>query len=222
MPLYRGWHAIVRKEVSKIHAICEKMFLILKDIRHENQPSAEEYLTFVWKKILELTGHPESENIHSKFVLDRFASYIKSEEIRLRKKLKAMNYDINDLDTVKILVGPGRIEKVFHFVFIIQFPSAHFLMEKNVFLLLRLLLERHLKVFELSKELTLHHYELIDAAESIFCVLVAVYNRYQDLKGDNSPLACCQYWLTGHPNQSCLLINVSMRSRNSKHLSTAL
>lgn len=45
-------------------------------------------------------------------------------------------------------------------------------------------MERHLKVFELSKELTLHPYELIDAAESVFCILEAVNNRYLDLKGN--------------------------------------
>lgn len=116
LPLMRsnqGWHAFVQKEISKMHTIFGEMFSLLQDIRHENQLSAEAYLMSVWKTVLELAGPPSAQNNRSEYIIDRFASYMESEEIRLKKMLEMINYDIDDVSTVEIIVGPGRVEKVF-------------------------------------------------------------------------------------------------------------
>lgn len=115
MRLNQGWHAFVQKEISRMHAIFGEMFSSLQDIRHENQLSAEAYLMSVWKTVLELAGPPGSQDNRSEYIIDRFASYMDSEEIRLKKMLEMINYDIDDVGTVEIIVGPGRVEKVISF-----------------------------------------------------------------------------------------------------------
>lgn len=74
-------------------------------------------------------------------------------------------------------------------------------------------MERHLKVFELGKELTLHPYELIDAAESVFCILEAVNNRYLDLKGKYLPPFALLLILANRLYQSVLFADQRLDSK---------
>ena len=42
----------------------------------------------------------------------KFKEYVQFEEDRLRKNLTAIKYDIDALETVYGVIGPGRVEKV--------------------------------------------------------------------------------------------------------------
>lgn len=42
----------------------------------------------------------------------KFQAYMDHEEERITKNLEAIHYDIDALDTVYVVAGPGRIEKV--------------------------------------------------------------------------------------------------------------
>jgi hypothetical protein len=44
--------------------------------------------------------------------LERFKSYLEAEETRLSTSLKAVNYNIDGTDTLTLITGAGRIEKV--------------------------------------------------------------------------------------------------------------
>lgn len=43
---------------------------------------------------------------------EHFRSYIDLEEEQIRKNLLAINYDVDAADTVQLVTGPGRIERV--------------------------------------------------------------------------------------------------------------
>jgi hypothetical protein len=76
-----------------------------------NRVSFDNYFTSVWKYVHTLTAavtplQPDSGN------LGKFKSYLEAEEARLSTNLKAVDYVIDDTDTLTLLTGVGRIEKV--------------------------------------------------------------------------------------------------------------
>jgi hypothetical protein len=78
-----------------------------------NQKFFDNYFTFAWKLVHTLTAavtplEPELGTSN----LERFKSYLEAEETRLSASLKAMNYNIDGTDTLTLITGAGRIEKV--------------------------------------------------------------------------------------------------------------
>ena len=94
-----------------IAMICAKMFAIRPQIHPANRHAVNKYLQTIWKKISTLsnsvirTTQPES-------LQERFKSYVEAEEQRLREGLETAKYDIDATDTLLLVTGPGRIEKV--------------------------------------------------------------------------------------------------------------
>lgn len=78
-----------------------------------NRGFAEEYLLSIWAISAELTKalSPPASKL-PKYAIDIFKQYVQYEEDRIRKNLVAIKYDIDALETVYAVVGPGRIEKV--------------------------------------------------------------------------------------------------------------
>ena len=91
--------------------ICAKMFAIRPYIHPANRHAVDKYLQTVWHKITTLTlsfvnaNQPDS-------LQERFRSYVEAEEKRLREGLETVRYDIDAMDTLLLVTGPGRIEKV--------------------------------------------------------------------------------------------------------------
>ena len=91
--------------------ILAKMFAIRADIHPTNRNAVDKYLRRVWMPISTLTSslvrtsQPES-------LQARFKSYVDAEEKRLSKNLETVKYDIDGRDTLLLVTGPGRIEKV--------------------------------------------------------------------------------------------------------------
>ncbi len=87
------------------------MFAIRPLINPANRYIVDAYLRTVWKRVSTLTlslapgSYPSSLRAH-------FRSYVHSEEERLRDGLKTVQYHIDGIDTLSLIVGPGRIEKV--------------------------------------------------------------------------------------------------------------
>jgi hypothetical protein len=80
-----------------------------------NRKFFDNYFTFVWKIVHTLTAaviplKPELASGTSN--LKRFKWYLEAEETRLSTRLKAMNYNIDGTDTLTLITGGGRIEKV--------------------------------------------------------------------------------------------------------------
>ena len=91
--------------------ICAKMFAIRSHIHSANRNAVDKYLQTVWQKIATLTmsfvGANQPDSLY-----ERFKSYVEAEEQRLRQGLETVRYDVDAMDTLLLVTGPGRIEKV--------------------------------------------------------------------------------------------------------------
>ncbi|RPD54176.1 hypothetical protein L227DRAFT_580748 [Lentinus tigrinus ALCF2SS1-6] len=156
-----GWHMTSQDYRAKIVDIFAKMFSMRPLIHPANRNAVDQYLRAVWRKICTLTSslvtttYPDS-------LRDRFSTYVESEEQRLREGLETVKYDIDAMDTLSLIMGPGRVEK-------------------TLFPLLYLLLRRDFEIFRVCRTRMIHKDELWDASDTILYVLDAVINRYNDL-----------------------------------------
>ena len=78
-----------------------------------NRQSVDDYFTFAWFTIHTLTAavtplQPEPGTS----TWDKFKTYLEAEEARLSTNLKAVDYVIDGTDTLTLITGAGRIEKV--------------------------------------------------------------------------------------------------------------
>lgn len=95
----------------QIDNLLEKMFAIKSLILPANRRFVEKYLDSVWSLVTELTtGFRRAE--WSDALRERFQSYVLAEEEKMREQLEIVRYDIDAADTLLLITGPGRIEKV--------------------------------------------------------------------------------------------------------------
>ena len=78
-----------------------------------NRRSVDDYFRFVWESVHTLTAaatplQPDSGPSSG----DKFKSYLETEEARLSANLKAVDYTIDGIDTLTLITGVGRVEKV--------------------------------------------------------------------------------------------------------------
>ena len=76
-----------------------------------NREAIDGYFTYVWEPIHTLTAavislQPGPNNP------DKFKPYLEAEESRLAANLRALDYIIDGADTLTLITGVGRIEKV--------------------------------------------------------------------------------------------------------------
>ncbi|KAF8498939.1 hypothetical protein BU17DRAFT_102863 [Hysterangium stoloniferum] len=156
-----GWHQSISHYAAKIRQVFAKMFAILPNITDINLPHIHKYLDQVYQDVttVEASVNPCFVN---EALRAKFSDYTESEEMRLRKKLETIQYDIDHADTLLLINGGGRIGKYIHCV-------------------LYLLLEHHFKIFRLAqkKENIINPDELWDAAGSIHLVIKAYKERYE-------------------------------------------
>ncbi|GJJ12736.1 hypothetical protein Clacol_006981 [Clathrus columnatus] len=115
-----GWEQTMVEYVDKIRDILDKMFSILPNIKMENQGPVNQYLrgvySGVWSLQQAVNYYPRNYALQA-----RFASYVESEETRLRERLEEIAYDIDASDTLALVTGPGRLERdaldTFYWVF---------------------------------------------------------------------------------------------------------
>ena len=95
----------------QIDSLLEKMFAIKPLVLPANRRFVEKYLDSVWSYVTELTaGFRRAE--WSEALRERFQGYVEAEEEKMRDQLEIMRYDIDAADTLLLITGPGRIEKV--------------------------------------------------------------------------------------------------------------
>ncbi len=97
---------------SEIRRICAKMFAIRPFIHTENRQAVETYLDTTWKEITTLSYSLASSPLQSDDLKERFQSYVDAEEQRLKEGLEIFKYNIDAIDTLRLITGAGRIEKV--------------------------------------------------------------------------------------------------------------
>ena len=89
------------------------MFGMRRRILPENRNSVDTYLATTWKIAFDLTSSLRAPAAAiPDFVEDKFEGYVRYEEKRMKKNLRAIKYRIDAMDTIYGVLGPGRIEKV--------------------------------------------------------------------------------------------------------------
>ncbi|KAJ6588466.1 hypothetical protein B0H19DRAFT_1099542 [Mycena capillaripes] len=157
-----GHHQAMRIYANKIGEILSKMFAIMPKILPANKSFVDDYIETVYQKVYTLAESLNAcwinEALHEKF-----ASYIQSEEARIRGNLEAVQYDIDASDTLELVTGAGRIDRY-------VLPVTY------------LLLERHFEIFRVGQTRALHPDELWDAADTLLWVFDAVNARIELLQ----------------------------------------
>lgn len=177
-----GWHMTATYYRDQIAELTAKMFSILPQILPANRSHVDAYLHRLWSRITELTsslvGNKQTEALEA-----RFQGYVDFEEERLRERLETVRYAIDGMDTLSLVTGAGRIEKV-----AASHPStrgsALTCYLQCVYPLLYLLLCRDFEIFRLARTNIIHKDELWDSADTIDWLLVAVEYRHNDVESE--------------------------------------
>ena len=74
-----------------------------------NQQAADDYFLSVWQPVHTLTAAAPPDDFYG---VEKFTSYVESEEARLIKSLQDNKYVIDGADTLTMITGRDRIEKV--------------------------------------------------------------------------------------------------------------
>src|ERR1700753_2491446 len=101
----------MKKRRDRILEILAEMFSLLPILHESNRAPAAAYLTFAWQAFYPPCRSLRSQGNYQELA-DKFQDYDDSELLRIQANLEGIKYDIDDLDTVRLVVGPGRIEKV--------------------------------------------------------------------------------------------------------------
>ena len=110
-PLLSGWQQAAATYVGKIRNIVGHMHAMRASVLPENRHWVDYYLGKVWQ-----LGHTFAASLRfpqslPDWLEGKFQEYVTFEEERIRRNLSDIHYDIDALDTVYIVAGPGRIEK---------------------------------------------------------------------------------------------------------------
>jgi hypothetical protein len=98
----------------KIQDLFAKMEGVRSVVLPPNREAIDRYFASVWAVVHTLTAPMLSESSESSRPDDikKFDSYLEAEEARLGNNLRAVDYIIDGIDTVPLISGIGRIEKV--------------------------------------------------------------------------------------------------------------
>lgn len=96
---------------DKINDLLGKMFALRSLVHNANRVHVDEYLHTVWWRVgqtcMSFTPfYPSDASLQP-----RFQSYVDAEETRISSNLGEFRYDIDAMDTLALITGPGRIEK---------------------------------------------------------------------------------------------------------------
>lgn len=103
---------------QKIDHILSKMFSLREHVLPVNRAEIAKYLYARWSPTTELTAgfrRVPADDV----LLSKFQAHIEGEETRLRENLERFDYDIDAQDSLDLITGPGRIEKVCIDVFLL-------------------------------------------------------------------------------------------------------
>jgi hypothetical protein len=106
-----GFRTSIIDYAQKIEDLFAKMEGIRAEVLPANQELMDIYFTDVWKRVHKLTAAAPSP-LPLSFDPEKFKPYLEAEEARLSTNLKAVNHVIDGTDTLSLITGLGRIEKV--------------------------------------------------------------------------------------------------------------
>ena len=95
----------------KIYALLHRLEKAKAVVRYTNRPAVEIYIAQIRPLIDQMmSGFQESANTAA--LLPHFRLYMDEEECRLRDALDIIHYDLDAVDTLKLVMGHRSLEKV--------------------------------------------------------------------------------------------------------------
>jgi hypothetical protein len=106
-----GYRESITDYTKKIEELFAKMEGVRAEVLPPNRESIDDYFNEVWGGVHTLTAavlplKPEQNNP------EKFKPYLEAEEARLDENLNAVDFVIDGTDTLMLITGAGRIEKV--------------------------------------------------------------------------------------------------------------
>ncbi|KAF5375182.1 hypothetical protein D9758_000034 [Tetrapyrgos nigripes] len=163
----QGWHESMNRYKLKIALIMQLFLAEITQIKAENRVWAEEYMND-WgiNRVDSLLRSLRAVNAVSgadDIKLKNFAQeYTVMEEQRLKEKLEEFRYVIDEVETVSLITGPGRLERY-------------------ILPLLYLILKRHLAITKLAKNHIFNSEEFWSMSETIWYLFKALDERIINL-----------------------------------------
>ena len=108
-----GYRASIIDYANKIEELFAKMEGVHVEVLPPNRRSVDNYFRSVWESVHTLTAAAtrlQTDSASSSG--DKFKPHLEAEEARLITNLKAVDYTIDGTDTLTLITGIGRIEKV--------------------------------------------------------------------------------------------------------------
>ncbi|KAI0265448.1 hypothetical protein BC834DRAFT_186547 [Gloeopeniophorella convolvens] len=156
-----GWKMSMIAYASKIESLFAKMAGIYSEVLPANRETVTDYVCVAWRVVHPWTAALKSEEEPDPYQ-ERFTPYVESEEARLTKNLKAVEYVIDSVETIPLIVGEGRIEK-------------------TVLLLTYLLMKHHFEIMRMARKKVISRRELNDSEQSLQRVCECVQARMSHL-----------------------------------------
>ena len=110
-----GFKWSIIEYARKIEELFAKMEGVRSVVLPPNREVIDGYFGYVWRTVHTLTASVLSQSSSQSSGSDdlkRFKSYLEAEEARLGNNLRAVDYIIDGIDTIPLIAGVGRIEKV--------------------------------------------------------------------------------------------------------------
>jgi hypothetical protein len=110
-----GFKRSIIDYAHKIEDLFAKMEGVRSTVLPPNREAIDRYFVYVWGCVHSLTAAVISQDSSESSGPDdskRFLSYLEAEEARLENNLRAVDYIIDGADTLPLIAGVGRIEKV--------------------------------------------------------------------------------------------------------------
>ncbi|KAI0340329.1 hypothetical protein BDW22DRAFT_412068 [Trametopsis cervina] len=197
-----GWQIHATRYRDEIRTLFARLFAARKQTLPTNRAVIEQYLEKIWLPGVKLTEALRPAVDVPSHVELRFQPYLFLQEKELRWTLEQINYNIDALETVHVVIGHDKIEK-------------------HVFPLLCLLLRHHLELFNKAKhEEISQEGAFIEAATSVHHVFSAISQRYNELvalfkhrrRADDALKAFCCEMFEYHVDPSLLWRAVHMQT----------
>lgn len=154
------------------------MFQLRHSVRAENRPLIDDYLHKVWAGGVKITESLQPAPAGIRRYEYMFNGFTRQEEERITANLRSVGYNLDALDTVQAVTGPGRLENA-SIIPKLQYSCPH-QTPQFIFPLLYLMLKHHLALFRRAQD-HVDDIRFTNAANSMLRVYEAFGQRYQQL-----------------------------------------
>ncbi|KAF8143465.1 hypothetical protein K438DRAFT_1875998 [Mycena galopus ATCC 62051] len=176
-----GWQIYATKYCVEIEELFGQIDLLKAEIAVKmpgNTGFVNTYIEGCWTYVSALTSSIERYTGTETWLEEKFKPYIQSQEKILKERLEKIEYDVDSLETVALLL---RVTASKEYVPVIDLVWSNRFVQ-SIFILLALLIRRHVAKMHLCLKQEINSDELWDDMDTLVWVTDAVWARFIDLK----------------------------------------